>query len=78
MRQEILLALLARAATEPLGLIIETNNPKILRERYLGNLRKDHSDPAVRRLIFVIPSIPNTLFICQPTVELEIEPEIEL
>jgi hypothetical protein len=77
MRQDILLQLLARAAAEPLGLVIETNNPKAMRENYLQNLRKDHPDPNIRNLIFAIPSVPNTLFICQPTVDLEAEPEIE-
>lgn len=76
-RQDILLQLLERATTEPLGLVIETNNPKILREKYLPEIRQNHPNLAIRSLIFAIPSIPNTLFICQPTIELESEPEIE-
>ena len=75
MRQDILLTLLDRASREPLGLVIETNNPKALRENYLQNLRRDHPSPEVRSLIFCIPSVPNTLIICQPSVELESEPD---
>ncbi len=78
MRQDTLLTLLQRASTEPLGLVIETNNPKALRENYLQTLRKDHPEPTVRNLIFAIPSVPGILFICQPTVELEAEPEVEI
>ena len=77
MRADILLTLLDRAAKERLGLVIQSNNPKVLREQYLQNLRRDHPDPAVRRLIFCIPSHPNTLLICQPDIELESEPEYE-
>lgn len=76
MRQDILLTLLDRAAGEPLGLVIETNNPKALRENYLQGLRRDHPNPEVRKLIFAIPALSNTLFICQPTVDLESEPEV--
>ena len=75
MRTDTLLTLLDRASREPLGLVIYTNNPKALRENYFQSLRRDHPDEAVRSLIFCIPSRPNELFICQPTVSLESEPE---
>ena len=75
MRTDILLTLLTRASREPFGLVIETNNPKALRENYLQNLRRDHPDEAVRHLIFTIPSVPNTLIICQPSIDLEYDPE---
>ena len=78
MRQDILLTLLKRAAAEPIGLVIKTNNPKALRENYLQSLRQDHPDPAVRALTFAIPSTTNTIFICQPSVDLEVEPEYDL
>lgn len=76
MNQSILLTLLDRASIEPFGLVIETNNPKALRENYLQSLRKAHSNPTVRNLIFAIPSTPNTLFICQPNIELETPTEV--
>ena len=77
MRSDILLTLLARAAHEPFGLVVGTNNPKALRENYLQALRRDHPDEAIRKLIFCIPSRPNELFICQPSVDLEMEPDYD-
>lgn len=77
MRQDILISLLERAATEPLGLVLTTNNVKALHENYFNAVKRTHPNPAVRSLIFCIPARPNELFICQPHVDLEVEPETD-
>lgn len=65
MRLEILQALLARAAEEPFGLVLEVVNPK-LAVNELSEANRDSDE-----IIICTPSIPNTVFLVKRSVELD-------
>lgn len=67
MRTEILLDLLSRAADEPLGLVIETNNPSRM-VLILHEARRTLPDCDIQ---IATPSTPNTVFLVQRSVELD-------
>jgi hypothetical protein len=67
MRLEILQTLLERASAEPLGLAIETNNV----QRLVTLLHEAKDGVPNLSVIICIPSIPNTVFLVQRSVELD-------
>lgn len=69
MKQELLYQLLDRAQGEEMGIAVETNNAPYL-QLLLQKAKRDSMD----HLIVCLPSLPNMVFICQPTIELETLP----
>lgn len=67
MRPQILIELLERASSEPIGLWIETTNPKALMQRLI-NLQRELEMPD---LMICMPSIETAVFIVHRSVELD-------
>lgn len=67
MQPSILIELLERASTEPLGLWIETTNAKALAQRLINMQREVH----VPDIMICTPSIDNVIFIVRRSVELD-------
>jgi hypothetical protein len=67
MRSTILIELLQRAAQEPIGLAVETNNARAM----LQHLQIMLADLKIADLMLCTPSIENTVFIIRKSVELD-------
>lgn len=68
MKPELLTSIFVRAAEEPIGLVIETNNAKVLLNK-LYEHRKIVDQ--WYDLMIVQPSNPNEIFIVQKSMELD-------
>lgn len=67
---EILSSLLERAATEPIGLAIETNNVRAFLN-LLSEHRKSLADLRFNDLVLATPSIPDHIFIYRRSMSLD-------
>ena len=70
MTPDILTSLLSRAAAEPIGLVIETNNPKAMSVT-LQDHRKSLGDMRLADLVIAVPSIPDHIYIYHRSMSLD-------
>jgi len=70
LKPELLTALMERAMSEEMGLVVETNNAKQL-QIILADHRRLYGLTQFEQLIFAIPSEPNMVFITKKSVDLD-------
>lgn len=68
MKPELLTELLDRAMIEPLGLVIETNNPGSFKTEVSNHAK---TDERYRALMVCVPSIDGHVFLVKKSVELD-------